>query len=110
MQRMYIPNLFLIRWYIYCSSKSGMRLTQASKNQIQASKKSNLLIFRAFPGNIYLFSVNNINTRKRCEICLELTLKYLRIFRDQQICEESKFHKFYSDLGVADPAVLVYFH
>ena len=28
-----------------------------------------------FPANINLFKVNNRNTRKRCEICLKLTIK-----------------------------------
>ena len=28
------------------------------------------------PRNIYLFKVNNRNTRKRCEICLKLTIKH----------------------------------
>ena len=28
-----------------------------------------------FPTNIYLFKVNDINARKRCEICLKLTIK-----------------------------------
>ena len=27
------------------------------------------------PANIYLFKVNNKNTRRRCEICSKLTLK-----------------------------------
>ena len=27
------------------------------------------------PANIYLFKVNNKNTRKRCEICAYLTMK-----------------------------------
>ena len=27
------------------------------------------------PANIYLFKVNNKNTRKRCEICSQLTIK-----------------------------------
>ena len=30
-----------------------------------------------FPANIYLFKVNNINTRKSCEICSKLALKTL---------------------------------
>ena len=30
---------------------------------------------RIFPANIYLFNVNNRNTRKRCEICSKLTIK-----------------------------------
>ena len=31
--------------------------------------------FNSFPANIYLFKVNNRNTRKRCEICSKLTIK-----------------------------------
>ena len=38
---------------------------------IQESKKTK----RNFPANIYLFKVNNKNTRKRCEICSQLTIK-----------------------------------
>ena len=30
---------------------------------------------KPFPGNIYLFKVNNRNTKKRCEICSKLTIK-----------------------------------
>ena len=30
-----------------------------------------------FPANIYLFKVNNCDTRKRCEICSKLTIKTL---------------------------------
>ena len=30
---------------------------------------------REYPGNIYLFKVNNRNTRKRCEICSKLVIK-----------------------------------
>ena len=29
-----------------------------------------------FPTNIYLFKINNRNTRKRCGICLKLTIKH----------------------------------
>ena len=29
----------------------------------------------AFPGNIYLFKVNNRSTRKRCEMCSKLTME-----------------------------------
>ena len=28
-----------------------------------------------YPANIYLFKVNNTNTRKKCEICSKLTIK-----------------------------------
>ena len=29
----------------------------------------------SYPGNIFLFKVNNRNTKKRCEICSKLTIK-----------------------------------
>ena len=31
--------------------------------------------YSLYPAKIYLFKVNNRNTRKRCEICLKLTIK-----------------------------------
>ena len=31
---------------------------------------------KLFPANLYLFKVKNKNTRKRCEICLKLTIKH----------------------------------
>ena len=31
---------------------------------------------RTNPANIHLFQVNNRNTKKRCEICSQLTIKY----------------------------------
>ena len=37
--------------------------------------KDVMKVFRANPTNIYLFKVNNRNTRKRCEICSKLTIK-----------------------------------
>ena len=33
-------------------------------------------IWANYPANIYLFKVNNRNTRKRCEICSKLTIKH----------------------------------
>ena len=33
------------------------------------------LIRRSFPAGIYLLKVNNRNTKTRCEICLNLTIK-----------------------------------
>ena len=32
-------------------------------------------VFRLIPANIYLFKVNNRNTRKRCELCSKLIMK-----------------------------------
>ena len=32
-------------------------------------------LLSAVPANIYLFKGNNRSTRKRCEICLKLTIK-----------------------------------
>ena len=34
-----------------------------------------LITFSCQAANIYLFKVNNRNTRKRCEICSKLTIK-----------------------------------
>ena len=46
---------------------------------IQNLLNFHILLFQArtlnFPANIYLFKVNNRNTRKRCEICSKLTTK-----------------------------------
>ena len=36
---------------------------------------SNVRATRRYPVGIYLFKVNNRNTRTRCEICSELTTK-----------------------------------
>ena len=45
--------------------------TPCSKEARQQVSKSIAVI----PANIYLFIFNNRNTRKRCEICLKLTIK-----------------------------------
>ena len=34
--------------------------------------------YTAFPTNNFLLKVNNTNTRARCEICSELTIKILK--------------------------------
>ena len=34
-----------------------------------------LINLNSIPVNIYLFKVNNKNTRKRCEMCLKFTIK-----------------------------------
>ena len=44
-----------------------------------------------FSDNTYFFKVNNRNTRKRCEICLKLTIKtperrHLRQRRERRYC------------------------
>ena len=36
------------------------------------NKKS---VYEPVPANIYLSKINNRNTRKKCEICSELTIK-----------------------------------
>ena len=42
-----------------------------------------LLLTSCYPANIYLFKVNNRNTRKRCEICSKLTIKAPDVFNDK---------------------------
>ena len=43
-----------------------------------------------FPGNIYLLKVSNINTRKRCEICSDLTIKTSEL-RQRRCCIDLVF-------------------
>ena len=38
------------------------------------TKYKSTIIFRSNPAGIYLFKVNNRNTRTRCEICSKLTI------------------------------------
>ena len=45
------------------------------KNCVQGGCNWIILLSGYFPANIYLLKVNNRNTRKRCEICSELTIK-----------------------------------
>ena len=59
-----------------------IKVTGRLKENISVTKKTppppqngNKIIARPFPANIYLFKVNNRNTRKRCKICLKLTIK-----------------------------------
>ena len=37
--------------------------------------KTTAYVSQTFPANIYLFKVNNRITRKKCKICLKLTIK-----------------------------------
>ena len=33
------------------------------------------IYFNIYPANIYLFKVNNMSTKKMCDICSKLTIK-----------------------------------
>ena len=39
------------------------------------SSSPSIFTITSFPANIFLFKVNNRNSRKKCEICLNLTIK-----------------------------------
>ena len=54
-----------------CSLKSDQSTTFAC----EFSKLFQVAFSKLFPVNIYLFSVNNINNRKMCEIYSKLTIK-----------------------------------
>ena len=54
-----------------CSLKSDQSTTFAC----EFSKLFQVALSKLFPVNIYLFSVNNTNSRKMCEICSKLTIK-----------------------------------
>ena len=54
------------------TSGRSFSILSSSNNKHLLEIKGNL---KANPANIYLFKVNNRNTRKRCEICSKLTIK-----------------------------------
>ena len=45
------------------------------ENNTQKSKPQKFLLLSYVPAGNYIFKVNNRNTRTRCEICSELTIK-----------------------------------
>ena len=47
-----------------CTSQLKANLSKTEKNWLVSTS-----------GNIYLFKINDRNTRKRCEICVKLTIK-----------------------------------
>ena len=49
--------------------------TEAQKSTQYGCHKLEAGLYLEYPGNIYLFKVNNSNTRKRYEICSKLTIK-----------------------------------
>ena len=59
-----------------------MTYSQFFENRWESGSKkymANSTDKKVIPANIYLFEVNNRNTRKRCEICSKLTIT-LNIF------------------------------
>ena len=62
--------------------KKGRYKEQHGKKDFNYVEVCNSLILAVFPANIYMFKVNNRNTRTRCEICLKLTVKtpFSRVF------------------------------
>ena len=54
------------------TEKQYNQLRQVKINQARLLRFVNTIF--SFPANIYLFKVNNRNTRKRCEICSKLTI------------------------------------
>ena len=58
-----------------------MRIYIHFQSTTKISTKSYQSVFKIllndykYPVNIFLLKINNINTRKRCEICLKLTIK-----------------------------------
>ena len=57
--------------------KSKLIVTHHCSNYIHKLTKLLIIseLYAINPVNIYLFKVNNRNTRKRCEICSKLTIK-----------------------------------
>ena len=49
-------------------------IVDAMFNQVLNKPLNNFTLLIDVPAGNYMFKVNNRNTRKRCEICLELTI------------------------------------
>ena len=61
-----------LKWKISQLKSWIIRLSETLQLSEACSKKTDK---KFFPTNIYLFKVNNRNTRRRCEICSKLTIK-----------------------------------
>ena len=61
-----LTQLATVNWFILMAS--GVSNTKNTKHIY-------FQCFQELPANIYLFKINNRNTRKRCEICSKLTIK-----------------------------------
>lgn len=46
-------------------------------NVVNGIRTKGIIKFQLFPVNMYMLKVNNKNTRRRCEICLNVTVKIL---------------------------------
>ena len=60
---------------LYSSLSHTHFFMKKTRSKITPDSCRNLQTMLDFPANIYLFKVNNRNTRKRCEICSKLTIK-----------------------------------
>ena len=72
-----------MHFFLVYSSISGVKIHAANKaNKVHAFKDhqhdSRTMPFCFLPASIYLFKVNNSNTRKRCEICSKFNIKNTR--------------------------------
>ena len=88
--RIPISNQFFYTWFFQASLVDMVYGTNCSINHLLKWIKCfcklflliqislvlyETLLWEPYPTNIYLFQVNNGNTRKRCEICSKLTIK-----------------------------------
>ena len=62
-----------LKMYKFQIALQGMKFKTIGTEYFNTVK--NLILTRINPANIYLFKVNNRNTRTRCEICSKLTIK-----------------------------------
>ena len=69
-----ITNLVSSFYFLFMISSIG-HMTKVVRAITSVHKIFIWFLKRHYPGNIYLFKVNNRTTRKRCEICSKLTIK-----------------------------------
>ena len=64
----------IVNWKNLLSSIYGRTFFDENSERLKAENYFHKNV-RSYPVGIYLFKVNNRNTRTRCEICLKLAIK-----------------------------------
>ena len=74
-QKLFPTCSFLAFFFHSHYTQTSFNHNQTDKYLLKNISKNFWLMWWMFPANIYLFEVNNRNTRKKFEICSELTIK-----------------------------------
>ena len=67
-------NYFRKTFHHRCLTEQSLKYI-LSLHALSGETRNEYQWYLSYPPNMYLFKVNNTNTRKRCEICSKLTIK-----------------------------------